>query len=152
MNDFLEYDGINILPKHVEKEPIAHLCLFDDDIDAFFLDESETNEEQVGSHPWRKDNDTTIQNDHQGQAAEDEKPEPEEHVDFLVDYVDGQNAESVVAFNVARSAELMECTFGHPRKDVDDWVHPIFFITHGKADDFDTKCEKSAVKKTIHQE
>lgn len=152
MNDFFKNNGIHILSKHVEKEPIAHLCLFNDDIDAFFLDESEANEEQVSSHSWRKDNDSTIQNDHQGQTAKNEKPEPKEHVDFLIDDIDWQNTESVMTFDVARSTEFMECTFGHAGKNVDNWIHPIFFITHGKADDFDTKCEKSAIKKTIHQE
>lgn len=56
MNDLLEYDRIDILPQHVQQEPISHLGLLDDDIDAFLFDESEPNVEQVSPHSRRENN------------------------------------------------------------------------------------------------
>ena len=57
MYKFFEYHGVNVLSQHVEKEPIAQLSLLNDDIDAFFLDQSKADEQQIGSHSGRKDDD-----------------------------------------------------------------------------------------------
>ncbi len=44
MNDLLEDHGINVLSKHVEQEPVAHLGLLDDDVNALLLDQPEPDE------------------------------------------------------------------------------------------------------------
>ena len=43
--------------------------------------------------------------------ADNDKPEPEEDVDFLVDDVQGEDAESVEPFNSTRRTELVEGAF-----------------------------------------
>ena len=45
--------------------------------------------------------------------ADNDKPEPEEDVDFLVDDVQGEDAESVKPLNSTRRTELVEGAFSH---------------------------------------
>ena len=73
---FLEYDRVYVLAQHVEEEPVAHLRLLDDDVDALLLDEPEADVEQVGPHPRREDDEDAIDEDHGGQGAEEQHPEP----------------------------------------------------------------------------
>lgn len=52
-----------------------------------------------------------------GQDTEDNQPEPEKHVDFLIDDIDGKNAESVMVLYGAGRAILAEGTFGDPEME-----------------------------------
>ena len=63
MHDLLEDDGVDVLAEHVEEEPVAHLTLLDDGVDHLTLDQPEPDVEQVGSHPWTQDDNSTIDND-----------------------------------------------------------------------------------------
>jgi len=47
MNDLLEDDRVNVLAQHVEEEPVAHLGLLDDDIDALLLHQPEPDVEKI---------------------------------------------------------------------------------------------------------
>ena len=47
VDNFFEDDRVNVLAKHVEEEPVAHLGLLDDDVDTFLLDQSESDVEDV---------------------------------------------------------------------------------------------------------
>lgn len=145
MYDFFENDGVNVLPKHVEQKPVTHLSFFDDDVDAFFLDESEADEEQIGSHPGRENDNRSVQDHRQSQSAQNEEPEPQKHVNLFVDNVYGQNAEGVVTFDISGSAEFVKSALGHSRKNVNDWIDSIFFVSHRERNDFDAKCEESSV-------
>lgn len=51
MHDFFEDHAVNILAQHVKEEPITHLALFNKGVDHFSFDQSESNVEQVSSHP-----------------------------------------------------------------------------------------------------
>ena len=63
VHDFLEDDGVNVLAKHVEEEPVSHLGLFDDDVNALLLDQSEPDVEKVGTHAWTEDDHGAIDTD-----------------------------------------------------------------------------------------
>ena len=93
----------------------------------------------------RDDGDNPETEEDAGPADESEIPEPEEHVDLLVDYVDGQNAECIVTFNVAGRSELVEGALGHPGENVNNWIHAVFFVAHGERNDFNAKCEECPI-------
>ncbi len=46
--DLLEDDRVDVLSEHVEEEPVAHLGLLDDDVDAFLLHQPEPDVQEVG--------------------------------------------------------------------------------------------------------
>ena len=47
VNNLFEDDRVDVLAKHVEQEPVAHLGLLDDDVDTLLLDQSEPDVEDV---------------------------------------------------------------------------------------------------------
>ena len=47
VHHLLEDDGVDVLAKHVQQEPVAHLGLLDDDVDALLLDKPEPDVQQV---------------------------------------------------------------------------------------------------------
>ena len=50
VHHLLEDDGVDVEPEHVEEEPVPHLGLLDDDVDALLLDQAEADVEQIGLH------------------------------------------------------------------------------------------------------
>ena len=116
MYDFFENDGVNVLPEHVEQKPVTHLSFFDDDVDAFFLDESEADEEQIGSHPGRENDNRSVQDHRQSQSTQNEEPEPQKHVNLFVDNVHGQDTQCIKSLNCTRASVFVENTFGHSWK------------------------------------
>ena len=151
MDDLLEDHRVDVLAKHVEQEPVTHLGLLDDDIDALLLDEPEPYEQEVGAHPRRDDDHQPVQHNQGSEEREHKEVEPQEDVDLLIDNVDGQDTECIVTLDVARGTELVEGALGHAGKDVDDRVHPILFITHGKGYNLDTKGEEGPTEESVHQ-
>ena len=150
VHDLLEDDGVDILPEHVEQEPIAHFGLLYDHVDALLLHESKANVEQVGPHPRREHDQRPIE-DHQGREEEEQQhPEPEKDVDFFIDNVQGQDTHGVVFLDLARRAELVKRAFGHPGEDVDHGVDAIFLISLGERNHFDAEGEECAIEEFIH--
>ena len=142
MYDLLEDHRIHILAQHVEEKEVSHLGLSDDNVDAFFLDQAEADVQQVGPHPRRHDDDQSVEHDHEGHGGQQQEPEPEEDVNLFVDNIDGQDAEGVVALDLARRAKLVEGALGHSREDVDDGVDPVLLVPQGEGDDLHAKCEE----------
>ena len=96
MHDLFEDDRVNILAQHVEQEPVAHLGLLHNDVDALFLDEPKSDVEKVGSHPWREDDRDAIDDDERCEQHEEHHPEPQEDVDLFVDNVQREDAHGIV--------------------------------------------------------
>ena len=48
VHNLLEDDGVDVLAEHVEQEPVAHLGLLDNDVNALLLDQSISDVEEVG--------------------------------------------------------------------------------------------------------
>ena len=151
MDDLLEDHGVHVLPEHVQQEPVAHLGLLDYYVDALLLDEPEADVEEVGPHPRGDDDDEAVEDHHSGQHCQQQEVEPQEDVDLLIDNVDGQDAEGVVALNVSGRTKLVEGALGHPREDVDDRVYTILLVAQGKGNDLDAEGEESSVEEAVHQ-
>ena len=47
MDHLLEDDGVDVEAEHVEQEPVAHLGLLDDDVDALLLHQAESDVEKI---------------------------------------------------------------------------------------------------------
>ena len=87
-----------------------------------------------------------------GEDCQDDEPEPQKDVDLLIEDVDGQDAEGVVAFYVPWWAKLVEGAFGHPREDVHHGVDAVLLIAVGEGEHLDAKCYEGAIEKSIEEE
>lgn len=114
VHDVPEYDGVEVLPEDVEQVPVAHLAAPHDGVDVVAPHEPEPHSHHVDAHARREDDDDAVDERDEREEAQDDKPEPEEHVDLLVDHVQRENAERIVPLHLARRAELVEqCAFHH---------------------------------------
>ncbi len=151
VNHVFEYHRVDVLPQQVDEEPVAHVALADDDLDAFALDAAITHPQHEGAHVRAEDDRHAVHQHEEGEGAQEEEPEPDENVDFLIDNIERQDAEGIVLLNVARRSELVEGAFGHAWEDVDHGVDAILLIPVGERHDLDAVCEKCAVEETIEQ-
>ena len=104
MDDLLEDHSVYIQSHHVEEEEVTRLGLFDDEVDAVLLDQSEAKVEQVSLEMcsnkfWahhllspdpdlgRDHDEDPVDYDQGRQGPEDQEPEPEEDIDFLVNWI-----------------------------------------------------------------
>ena len=55
VNDIPEDNAVDVLPQHVEEEPIAHLGPSNDRVDGFSVYQPEPHPQQANPHPWTKD-------------------------------------------------------------------------------------------------
>ena len=78
-------------------------------------------------------------------------PEPKENVNFFIENVERENAESIVLLDLARRSELVEGALGHAREDVDHRIDPVLLITIREAHDLDPKGEESTVEEPIQE-
>ena len=51
VHDLLEDHAVNVLPQHVEQEPVPHLALLHQRVHHLSLYQSESDVKEVGSHP-----------------------------------------------------------------------------------------------------
>lgn len=101
MYDIFEDDWVDVLTEQVDEKPIADEALADDHIDTFALDSPIAHAEHEGPDVWGEDDGNAIHEGEEGEDAEEQKPEPDENVDFLVDNVEWQYAQGIVLFDVA---------------------------------------------------
>ena len=137
--------------QHVEEKPVSDVTFLDYSVDDFSSDESESDVEQVGSHFGTDDDDDSVDNDQEAENAEENEPEPEKDVDLLVDNVERQETKRIVLLHLARSAKLVERTFGHAWKHVNQGVQPILLVLLGKGDHLQTEGQEGPVEKSVHQ-
>lgn len=117
VHDVPEDHRVEVLPEDVEEVPVAHLAAPHDSVDVVAADESEAHAHHVDAHARREDDDEAVDEGDEGEDAEDDEPEPQEDVDLLVDDVERQDAQRVVALHLARRPELVEqCALHHPVK------------------------------------
>ena len=99
--NLLEDDRVNVQPQHVQQEPVPHLRLLDDYVDALFLHQPKPDIKKIRlrklvlslidmklglAYPYSggEDNKDSVENNQNGQKAQEKEPEPEEYVDLLV--------------------------------------------------------------------
>jgi len=67
--------------------------------------------------------------DHQKQT----QPKPQKNVNFLVDYVDGKDAHSIVGLQSARWPIGVESAFCNCWKNFSHWIGTIFWLSVNKS-------------------
>ncbi len=152
MDDVLEDDGVNVLAQQVDEEPVAHIALGHDHLDALALDAAVAHAQGEGANVRAEHDGEAVDQHQEGQQPQEEQPEPDEDVNLLVDNVERQDAEGVVLLNVARRAKLVKGALGHSREDIDHGIDAIFLITVGKGHHFDAIREKGPIKEPVQEE
>ena len=69
-----------------------------------------------------------------GDGHQDDQPEPDEHVQLLVDDVDGEHAESVVGLDGSTGSVLLVETFCHPWEDPGHGINPVLRVVFNIVD------------------
>lgn len=108
--------------------------------------------QQVDAHPGRENNHNPVYQRKKCQNGQNNEPEPQEDVDFLVDHVQGENTHGVVLLQVSGNTVLVERALGHPRKDLDHGVDPVFLVTVNKCYHVEAEHEEGTIEETVHQE
>lgn len=147
-----ENDRVDVLPQHVEQEPVSHFAPPDDQVDRVLPDQTVAHPEQVHPHPRREYYYYPVDDGHESQHAEYYEPEPEEYVDLLVDDVQGQDAHGVVLLELTGNAELAEGALGHPREYLDHGVGPVLLVAVDEREHFYSVHQEGAVEEPVHQE
>ena len=79
----------------------------------------------------------SVEQEHAGDGGEDDEPEPEEDVDFLVDDVEREDTQTIVALHSSRGSELVEAALCHLREDNSERVNSLLLQIHLREfDDF----------------
>jgi len=151
VDHILEYDRVNVLAEQVEEEPVAHVALPDDRVYAFFFHTPVSNTKHKCPNIGAEDDDNAVDDDQAGEEPQEEKPKPDEDVDLFVDYIERENAESIVLFDVARGPKLVKCALCHPGEHVDHRVNPVFLVSIRKGHHFNSIGEESPVKKSVEE-
>ncbi len=152
VQDVFEYDRVDVLSQEVDEEPVAHVALADDHLDALPLDAAVAEAQHECSDVGAEDDGDAVHQHQEREHTQEQQPEPDEDVDLLVDDVERQDAEGVVLLDVARRAELVECALGHAGEDIDHGVDAILLVSVSKGHDLNAICEEGAVKEPIQQE
>lgn len=71
------------------------MTVLGDDLDLLLGRESGASSEEVEAELRTADNGSTVYERHPREEREDDKPEPEEHIDLLVDDVQRENAQTI---------------------------------------------------------
>lgn len=87
MHYITKYHWVQVLSKNVEKIPVTHFTSSNDCVDVVSTDEPESHAHHVYTHTWWKDDDEPVDQGDESEDAEDNKPEPEEYVDFFINYI-----------------------------------------------------------------
>ena len=86
-----------------------------------------------------------------GPHGEPDEPEPQEHVDLLVDDVHGQNAEAVLALDRAGGTVLVEGALGHLGEDAVHGVVPRLDGGLGRGEHVGAVLGEHATEEQVHQ-
>jgi len=147
----LKYDRVNILTEQVEEEPVADVTLPDYCVYAFFFHSPVSQAKHKCPDVRAEDDDYSVDDDQAGKEAQEEKPEPDEDVDLFVDYIERENTERIVLFNVARRSKLVKRALCHPGEDIDHRVNPVLLVAIRKRHHFNSVGEERPVKKSVEE-
>lgn len=87
-----------------------------------------------------------------GYDRQDDKPEPQEDVDLLIEDIERQHAERVQLLYRAGGTELVEGALGHARKYLDHRVATLLLIHVAELEDLRAVREESAAQEGVHEE
>jgi len=91
VDDILEDDWVDVLPKKIEKKPVSNIALANDGINTLLLHSSVSESEHESSDVGAEDDDDPVDDHQAGQEAQEQQPEPDKDVDLLVNYIERKN-------------------------------------------------------------
>lgn len=98
------------------------------------------------------DNNGRVNNGQARQYSQNDEPEPQENVDFLIENVERQHTKGVVLLDAARRSVLVENAFGDARENLHHWIGAILLIHVGEFDDFGAVGQEGAAQEFVHEE
>ena len=111
-------ERVQVEAEHVQQPPVAQRALLADNLDGVLGHHAVLHVDQAGAHAGHEDHDEAKQQHHRQHGGQDDVPEPDEDEGLLVDDVERQHAERVVARHSSGGTELVEHALGQPREHV----------------------------------
>ena len=175
-----EEEAVEVFAQHADEVVVAQVEPLDDDLDGRGWRRrrgrfERQSPQEAQPHGRREELDQSVDEGQPRDDGQDDEPEPQEDVHFLVDDVQRQNAEGVVLLDGARRAVLHESTLGHPREHLSpifrfegfisnctftkgngcylDHRIAAFLLVHvGELDDAHAELEEGAVEEAVDEE
>lgn len=97
-----------------------------------------------------EDDGHSVDQDDSGNNGNQNKPEPEEDVNLLIDDVEGKNTEGIMLLDISWRPISMESTLCHPGKDFDHGVDSIHLISLRMSQDIQSIRRKSSSQEGIY--
>jgi len=110
-NKLLVNQSIDVFAELVQQEPISEATLSRNSFDHVPGSEASTSAEQNFPQTRNEDGNKTVDNLKTGDDADDDEPKPEENVDFFIDDVERQDAETVEFLHSSGGTEFVEGAF-----------------------------------------
>ena len=112
-HELFENERVNIFAQLVQNEPISQSTSTTNRFDCVHGRQARPTFEKHFSKSGRHQDNESVNHLHSRDHCQNDEPKPEENVDFLVDDVQGEDAESVESLNSTRRTELVEGAFSH---------------------------------------
>jgi len=134
-----------------ENKPIAEVAIFHDIRQVLLCVTLSTVVSFV--FPKRRRNNGNESEKHMecGPSGQGEKPEPQENVDFLVDDVDGQNAQVISSLHGTGRTIFVKSTFGHLREYLGHGIDTFFNGQFASPQNIEAILGKLAVQEKVHK-
>jgi len=150
-DELVEDNWVHILAQLHQNEPVAEpeSVHHDRDINTAgtFSAAAEDEEATVSG----KDSGCSERKEDAGPDNKQEKPEPKENIDLLVDNVDREDAEAVVVDNSSRGPILMKGALGHFGEDPCHRVCSFFDVLSSQPHHLEAISCKLAIEEDVHQ-
>ena len=118
----------SVLANLVQEKPIGKITRFEEIIDVITAMRSHGQQSQLQPDGRESDNDHFIKHLDGSNGGQENKPEPESKVDFLIDDILGQNAEMIgVAFTACRS-NFRHSAWHGSRENFAHWIQSRIII------------------------
>lgn len=150
-HELLEDQRVDVLAQLVQDEPVADLALFGHRLDALERREARLRAQQVEAQLGQHDRGDAVEERNAGDQSHQHEPEPQEHVDLLVDDVQRQHAQTVELLDRTRRTELVEFAFGHFWEDSAHGIVTLLWLQFRHGDDAWTVGGELTAQERVHQ-
>ena len=106
-------ERVNVLAEEKENKPVPNLALAGDQFDFVARRQTGLGPQQVHPCLGSQDDSQAVQQRQTGHYRQQDEPEPEEHVNLLVDDVQREDAQAVDFLNCTGRTKFVERAFGH---------------------------------------
>lgn len=150
-DDLLVDERVDVLAQLVEQEPVTDVALVGHQLDLLALGEAGAGAEQEVAELGTRHHGDPIDQRDAGQDAQDDEPEPEEHVDLLVDNIQRQHAQSVELLHVAGGTVFVEGTLGHLGKDPGHRIDALVRLHFGELEHIAAVGAELPIQEEVHE-